>query len=379
MINASEKLIVLAAGGTGGHVFPAEALAAELTERGFKLSLITDARGGAYGGALGSLETYRVRAGGVAGKSFTALLRSGPELAFGTLQARQLLKKMRPKAVVGFGGYASVPTMLAATFGGYKTVIHEQNAVLGRANRLLASRVKRIATSFDKVRSIPAAAEAKVIHTGMPVRPAVAAVRDTPYPDLTDNSEIRILVLGGSQGASILSDVIPEAIGRLDDALRGRLTITQQCRPEDIDKARATYQRLAINAELNSFFDDIPARLAATHLLISRAGASSVAEVMTVGRPAILVPYPHAVDDHQTFNAHSFDEAGGGWLMAQQTFTAAALAERLAALLGMPTVLTRAAACARTAGRPDAAIRLADVICELIAANGEDNTDRRAA
>ncbi|MBL6941444.1 MAG: UDP-N-acetylglucosamine--N-acetylmuramyl-(pentapeptide) pyrophosphoryl-undecaprenol N-acetylglucosamine transferase, partial [Rhodospirillales bacterium] len=267
---ASEKLIVLAAGGTGGHVFPAEALATEMTGRGFKLSLITDRRGGAYGGALGSLETHRIRAGGIAGKNISALLRSGPELAFGTLQARFLLKKMRPRAVVGFGGYASVPTMLAATFGGCKTVIHEQNAVLGRANRLLASRVKRIATSFEGTRSIPETAADKVVHTGMPVRQTLTAVRGTPYPDLNENCEINILILGGSQGASILSEVIPEAIGRLDADLRARLSIIQQCRPEDLEAARGRYQQLAIKAELDSFFDDIPERLCAAHLLISR-------------------------------------------------------------------------------------------------------------
>ncbi|MBT4935084.1 MAG: undecaprenyldiphospho-muramoylpentapeptide beta-N-acetylglucosaminyltransferase [Rhodospirillaceae bacterium] len=378
-MSPSEKLVVLAAGGTGGHVFPAEALATEMTGRGFKLSLITDRRGDAYGGALGSIETHRVRAGGIAGKSISALLRSGPELAFGTLQARFLLKKMRPRAVVGFGGYASVPTMLAATFGGCKTVIHEQNAVLGRANRLLASRVKRIATSFEGTRSVPDSAMAKVIQTGMPVRQTLTAVRGTAYPELNDSSEINILVLGGSQGANILSEVIPEAIGRLDADLRARLSITQQCRPEDLEAARANYRQLSIKAELESFFDDIPERLAATHLLISRAGASSVAEAMTVGRPAILVPYPHAVDDHQTFNAHALDDAGGGWLMAQETFTPEALAERLSSLLHTPRVLTRAAACARTAGRPDAVVRLADTICELIETNGQSNDGRRAA
>ncbi len=379
MMAASEKLIVLAAGGTGGHVFPAEALATEMTGRGFKLSLITDRRGGAYGGALGSLETHRIRAGGIAGKNISALLRSGPELAFGTLQARFLLKKMRPRAVVGFGGYASVPTMLAATFGGCKTVIHEQNAVLGRANRLLASRVKRIATSFEGTRSIPETAADKVVHTGMPVRQTLTAVRGTPYPDLNENCEINILILGGSQGASILSEVIPEAIGRLDADLRARLSIIQQCRPEDLEAARGRYQQLAIKAELDSFFDDIPERLCAAHLLISRGGASSVAETMTVGRPAILIPYPHAVDDHQTFNAHALDEAGGGWLMAQETFTPDALAKRLASLLHTPKVLIRAASCARTAGRPDAVVRLADTICQLIETNGQSNDDRRAA
>lgn len=372
----SDKLIVLAAGGTGGHVFPAEALAEEMTSRGYKLNLITDRRGDAYGGTLGDLETFRVRAGGVAGKRFTALLRSGPELAIGTLQSRSLLKRMKPRAVVGFGGYASVPTMLAATFGGYNTLIHEQNAVLGRANRLLASRVKRIATSFDGTRSIPEAAVSKVVQTGMPVRPVITAARDTPYPELSESNDIRLLVLGGSQGASILSEVIPEAIGRLDETLRARLNISQQCRAEDMDAVRGVYQRLSVKAELNNFFGDIPQRLAGAHLLISRAGASSVSEAMTVGRPAILVPYPHAVDDHQSYNAHALDEAGGGWLMAQDTFTPQALAERLQSLFRMPRVLTRAAQCARAAGHPDAAQKLADAVCELI---GENDNGRRAA
>ncbi len=379
MTGNSQKLIVLAAGGTGGHVFPAEALAAEMTGRGFKLSLITDRRGDAYGGLLGNLETHRVRAGGVAGKKFTALLRSGPELAFGTLQSRALLKKMQPRAVVGFGGYASVPTMLAATFGGYNTLIHEQNAVLGRANRLLAGRVKRIATSFDTTRSIPEAAMAKVIRTGMPVRPIVATVRETPYPILDDKCQINILVLGGSQGATVLSEVVPDAIGRLDEDLRSRLRVTQQCRAEDLDKVRQTYNRLLVSAELNSFFDDIPERLAGTHLMISRAGASSVSEAMTVGRPAVLVPYPHAVDDHQSFNAHALDDAGGGWMMAQETFTPEALAERLQSLFRMPKILIRAAECARSAGHPDAVLRLADAVCELVGSNGENDNGRRAA
>lgn len=379
MMADSNKLVVLAAGGTGGHVFPAEALAAEMTGRGYKLSLITDRRGDAYGGALGGLETHRIRAGGVAGKSFAALLRSGPELAFGTLQSRSLLKRMQPRAVVGFGGYASVPTMMAAAFGGYNTVIHEQNAILGRANRLLATRVKRIATSFEGTRSLPETASDKVVRTGMPVRPMVSAMRDAPYPELGDSGDIRLLVLGGSQGASILSEVIPAAIGKIDEDLRSRLIITQQCRPEDLEAARAEYRKLSINAELDSFFNDIPERLANTHLVIGRSGASTVSEIMAVGRPAILVPYPYAVDDHQSFNAHALDEAGGGWLMSQETFTPDSLAERLQSLLRMPRVLTRAAQCAHAAGRPDAAASLADVVCELIGSNGENDNGRRAA
>ncbi len=369
------KLVVLAAGGTGGHVFPAEALAAELIGRDCRLALITDRRGDAYGGTLGDIETHRVRAGGIAGKSLAALLRSGPELAFGTWQARTLLKRMRPNAVVGFGGYASVPTMLAATFGGFNTAIHEQNAVLGRANRLLASRVMRIATSFDEVRSLPAEAMAKVVHTGMPVRSSVTACRDVPYPALDSTSPIRILVLGGSQGATVLSDIVPGALGRLGDELRRRLHVTQQCRAEDLDRVKNVYGRLGIEADLDNFFADVPERLARAHLLIGRAGASTVAEATTIGRPAILVPYPHATDNHQSYNAHALDDAGGGWLMSQEIFTEEALAARLESLFTVPQLLTKAASCARNSGSPDAAIRLADTVFELLGHNGE----RRAA
>ena len=368
----SENVIVLAAGGTGGHVFPAEALAAELTRRGYKLSLITDRRGG----ALGNLETHRIRAGGVAGKNFTSLLRSGPELAIGTLQSWSLLKKLKPRAVIGFGGYASVPTMLAATFGSYNSIIHEQNAVLGRANRLLASRVKRIATSFKGTRLVPKSALRIVVYTGMPVRPEVAAVRNVPYPELNNNSELRLLVLGGSQGAHILSKVIPEAITRLGTDLKSRLFISQQCRPEDLASARSSFKRIAVNVKLESFFNDIPELFARSHLLLSRSGASTVSEAMTVGRPAILVPYPHAIDDHQTFNAHALDEVGGGWLMPQESFTPDGLAERLGSLLTVPRILKRAAECARSSGQPDAAVRLADAVCDLI---GKDENERRAA
>ncbi len=370
-----QKPVVLAAGGSGGHVFPAEALATELSGRGLRLVLITDRRGDAYGGALANIVTHRIRAGGIAGKSIAARLKSGPELAIGTWQARSLLKTINPSAVVGFGGYASVPTMLAATFGGFKTAIHEQNAILGRANRLLAGRVDRIATSFEATRALPENAAAKVQYCGMPVRAPIIAMRETPYPVLDDTSAINILVLGGSQGASVLSEVIPQAFGLLDDGLRKRISVTQQCRPEDLEKVHAAYARMNMDATLDTFFNDVPQRMAAAHLLIGRSGASTVAEATVIGRPAILVPYPHAIDDHQSFNGHALDEAGGGWLMSQETFTAGGLSARLQSLLRVPEILQKAAAGARAAGSPDAAIRLADMIFDLLDANGE----RRAA
>lgn len=367
----SGSLVLLAAGGTGGHVFPAEALASVLIERGHRLGLVTDRRGHAYGGTLGSLETFRIAAGGIAGRGLLSKLRAVAELGLGVIQARALLKRLRPAVVVGFGGYASVPTMVAATWLGIPTAIHEQNAVLGRANRLLAGRVRRIATSYAHVLHVAPEWTAKVGHTGMPVRAAIAALRDAPYPALGDTGPIRLLVLGGSQGARILSEVIPAALAALPPAIRARLSVAQQCRPEDLDGVRAAYAAAGIEATLDSFFADVPERMSAAHLVIARSGASTVAELTALGRPAILVPYPHAIDDHQTANARAVDEAGGAWLMPQPAFTPDALAGRLESLFTQPGTLARAAGCARAAGRPDAAALLADLVSALPGAQTE--------
>lgn len=361
----SRQLALLAAGGTGGHVFPAEALAQVLMDRGWRLGLVTDRRGHAYGGTLGSLETFRIAAGGIAGRGLGSKLRAVAELGLGVIQARAILKREKPAVVVGFGGYASVPTMVAATWLGIPTAIHEQNGVLGRANRLLAARVRRIATSYAHVRHIDAAWTAKVVHTGMPVRAAIAALRDTPYPAMAEDQPIRLLVLGGSQGARVLSEVMPAALAALPEGLRSRLQVSQQCRPEDLDAVRAAYAGTGIDATLDSFFADVPERMAAAHLVVARSGASTVAELTALGRPAILVPYPHAIDDHQTANARAVDEAGGAWLMPQTAFTSDALAGRLESLFTQPGTLARAAGCARAAGRPDAASLLADLVAAL--------------
>lgn len=361
--------VVLASGGTGGHVYPADALANELSARGCRLVLITDRRGGAVGGRLSELETHRVRAGGIAGKSILARLVSMAEIVVGIFQAYRLLKSIAPDAVVGFGGYASVPTMMAATLMKARTVIHEQNAVLGRANRLLASRVARIATSYEKVERLPEEAP-EIVMTGMPVRPSVAAVRDVPYPERLAGNDIHLLVFGGSQGATVFARVVPEALARIAPKLSGKLRIVQQCRREDVEAVGATYKRLGLDAEVAAFFDDLPRRIAASHLVIARSGASTVAELMAIGRPSILVPYPHAIDDHQSSNAHAIDEAGAGWLMPETSFTVEALASRLESLLTMPRILETAAAAARNAARVDAATRLADLVFGLMNGNG---------
>ncbi|MBI3447186.1 MAG: undecaprenyldiphospho-muramoylpentapeptide beta-N-acetylglucosaminyltransferase [Magnetospirillum sp.] len=366
-MNTSKPLIALAAGGTGGHVFPAEALASALLERGYRLALITDRRGAAYGGTLGQLETHRIAAGGIAGRGKLATLRAVLELGLGVIQARSILKRIQPAAIIGFGGYASVPGMVAASLAGIPTAIHEQNAVLGRANRLLAGRVQRIATSFAEVSHVESRLIPKLVHTGMPVRACVAALRDSAYDGISADGPIELLVLGGSQGARILSEVVPAALAGLPEALRHRIRIAQQCRPEDLDGVRAAYAATGIRAELDSFFADVPERLVKAHLVIARAGASTVAELTALGRPAILVPYPYAIDDHQTANAHAVEDFGGAWLMQQEAFTAESLSARLDCLFTQPETLARTAACARNAGRADAANRLADLAVGLIA------------
>lgn len=365
MTAVNAPLIVLAAGGTGGHVFPAEALASELITRGAALMLFTDRRGDAYGGTLGGLDSRTIRAGGIAGKGAGARVRSLADLGVGLTQAWRLLKRLAPRAVVGFGGYASVPTVLAASFAGIRTVIHEQNAVLGRANRMLAGRVERIATSFAEVAALPGAAAGRVVRTGMPVRPAFAQALGQAYAPPAADGEVRLLVLGGSQGAQVFGEVVPAAVARLDPALRQRLAIAQQCRPEGLDAAAAAYREIRLQVELAPFFDDVPRRLAAAHLVVARAGASTIAELTAVGRPAILVPYPFAIDDHQSANATALAARGAAWLLPQGSFTAEALAARIADLVAEPAGLAAAAEQARDAGARDAAQRLADVVAEL--------------
>lgn len=366
-MNAGQPTVILAAGGTGGHVFPAEALAYALAARGVEPVLFTDRRGRGFRGVK---RVEAIAGGGIAGLGTMTRLRSIAALARGFVQALRRLRREAPRVAIGFGGYASLPTMLAATVLGIPTVVHEQNAVLGRANRLLARRIGRIAVAFEQVGAVPADAVAKTIRIGMPVRPAFTAMQTVAYQPPLPGEPIRLLVLGGSQGAQVFSTLIPQAIRGLDAALRGRLQISQQCRPETLEATRAAYLGLGVDAELSSFFDDVPFRMAHAQLVIARSGASTVAELTAVGRPAILVPYPHAIDDHQTANARAIEAAGGGWTMAQHTLTADALSARIAALLTTPDELATAAAKARAAGTPDAAERLADLVLSMIPVAG---------
>jgi len=354
-------MIAIAAGGTGGHFFPAEALAAELKRRGFAVALLTDARSaGDRSAVFADAPRFVLKGSGIAGRGLMAKAKSALALAVGTLQARSILRRLRPAAVVGFGGYPSVAPVLAARSLSPRprVILHEQNAVLGRANRALARFADTLALSFPATTKLPQAASVEV--TGNPVRPAVAAFAGAGY--IAAAERFRLLVLGGSLGARVFSTLIPEALSHLPLDVMHAIDLVQQCRAEDIEQVRAIYAELNIAAELAPFFPDIAERLAAAHLVIARAGASTVAELAAVGRPSILVPLPSAIDDHQRANAIAIAEAGGAWMMHQTALFGADLAEFLLPLLSRPQDLTPLAAAAAAFGRIDAAERLADLV-----------------
>lgn len=365
-MTADPRTIVLATGGTGGHVFPAEALAGELEARGMPFELITDSRGRQWQGALSRRPIHYIHSASPSG-SMARRLRAVPELGWGFMQAWRLLGRIAPAAVVGFGGYATVPTLMAARLRRLPIMLHEQNAVLGKANRLALSAAARIATSFAQVRFLTAG-DPRAALVGNPVRGPIRALRDTPYRALASGRVIDLLVFGGSQGAAIFSQIVPQALLTLPAELRARVRLVQQCRQEDLPAVRAQYTQGGVVAETAPFFNDMAQRLAAAHLVIARSGSSSVSELGVIGRPSILVPYPHAVDDHQTANARAFEAAGGCLVIPQPEFTAEHLARELAALLGSPDRLATMAAAAHRAGRPDAAARLADIVAELASA-----------
>lgn len=357
--------IVIAAGGTGGHFFPAEALGAELIARGQRVVLLCDARAkGGESPVFAGGEQYIISGAGIAGRG---LLRAGSamlSLAGGVMQARRILARINAAAVVAFGGYPSVAPVLAARALRHRptVILHEQNAVLGRANRFLARHADRLALSFAATERVPSAATTVV--TGNPVRPAIAALAARPYEPPGDS--LHLLVLGGSLGARVFSDIVPPALLALPADLRARLSVVQQCRAEDLSWVRATYQAAGIAAELAPFFPDVAERLAAAHLVIARAGASTVAELAVAGRPALLVPLPGAIDDHQTANARALVAARGASMIAQHDLTPEALSARLASLLTNPDMLRHTAGAARNIARADAATRLADLVEELM-------------
>ena len=356
--------IMIAAGGTGGHFFPAEALAGELLARGRRVALMTDARsGGLQSPVFAGLERFVIRGAGIAGRGPLRAGKSTLSLAAGVLQARRILARTRAAAVVGFGGYPCVAPVLATRLMRDRptVILHEQNAVLGRANRFLSGHADLLALSFAATERVP---KVETVVTGNPVRPAITALAAVPY--MQPAEFIRLLVLGGSLGARVFSDVVPTALASLPDALLSRIAVVQQCRPEDLGRVRAAYDLAGIDAELAAFFPDVAEKLASAHLVIARAGASTVAELAIAGRPAILVPLPGAIDNHQSANARALAEARGASVIAQPDFSPDALRERLAALLAEPDMLSHAAVAARSIARPDAAERLADLVEDLM-------------
>ncbi len=369
-MNDASPLVVLAAGGTGGHIFPAEALARELLGRGLRVALLTDPRGDKFSTDL-PVPVWRIRASSL-GKGLLGKLGSIVEMGIGVMQAGRRLRKLKPSAVVGFGGYPSVPTLYAAAQSGIPILIHEQNAVLGRANRVMMSKAQLIATSFPHVTGLKPGT-ARLVQTGNPVRPAFATLRATPYPVISDDSPIRLLILGGSLGARVFSQVVPQALALMPDHLRRRIIVTQQCRKEDLETARAAFAGAGIEAELSTFFRDVPERLAQSHLFIGRAGGSTIAELTAVGRPAILVPFPRGHAGEQVANAEAIAEAGGAWLIPEQAFTPEALAVRLESLMALPNTLIKTAAAARAWGNVTAADNLADCVCEVIRIKGRSH------
>ena len=361
----SHPLILLAAGGTGGHLFPAEALGVELIKRGLHVRLATDARALRYSGLFTPDNIVVVPSETVRGRNPISLARTAVMLGYGTLVAASAIRRLKPSAVVGFGGYPTLPPLMAAKLLGVPTLIHDANAVLGRANRFLSGRVDAIATSLPGVLDRDPGLAGKTTTVGTPMRPAVLVAAAVPFASPEPKGPLRLLVVGGSQGARVMSDIVPPAIERLEPALWSRLILTQQVRDEDMARVRAVYDRLKIKAELAPFFGDLPARLASTHLVVSRSGAGTVAELAAIGRPSILVPLPGAIDQDQFANAGVLSQADAALRIAQSEFTPDRLASEISALAAEPARLTAMATKARNAGRLDAAERLADLVMKV--------------
>jgi len=357
--------VLVAAGGTGGHLFPAEALAAALAKHNVSVGLLTDARAQRHAGAFPPEAVHIIPSATIRGRNPLSLAKTGGLLTYGLLKAWMVLPGLKPAVVVGFGGYPTIPPLLAASLRGIPTLIHEQNAVMGRANRMLAPRVRAIATGFAGVLKDNPVLAGKATHTGNPVRPAVIAAAAIGYPPLVDGGNLQLLVFGGSQGARVMADIVPPAIEKLEPRLRARLKVVQQARDEDMPRVRDVYARLQVACEVAPFFNDLPARMAASHLVVSRSGASTVAELSAIGRPGILIPLPHALDQDQRANAGVLMNAGGAIRLDQAEFTPERLAAEITALAAEPGRLARMAAAAKAAGSVDAADRLADLVLRV--------------
>jgi UDP-N-acetylglucosamine--N-acetylmuramyl-(pentapeptide) pyrophosphoryl-undecaprenol N-acetylglucosamine transferase len=368
-----ERTILLSAGGTGGHLFPAEALAHEMTRRGWSVHLATDRRAERYAGGFPAAVVHTIPSATFGSRNPFAMARSGWTLWRGFVRSSSVLQRQKPAIVVGFGGYPTLPPLFAATRRGIPTLIHEQNAVMGRANRALAGRVTAIAGGF--MAEGEGLAADKMVVTGNPVRPAVIEAAKSAYPSFDGAKPFRLLVFGGSQGAQFFSEAVPPAIAALPEEARARLAVTQQARPEDEAAVRAAYAEMGVTAEVSPFFSDLAQRMAAAHLVVSRSGASTVSEIAVIGRPALLVPYPHALDHDQAANAAALAKAGGAEVHRQDSLSPERLSALIGAMMEDKARLLSMAAAARSAGKPDAARLLAD-LTEAIA-GGVDVADFR--
>ena len=360
-----QRSVLLAAGGTGGHLFPAYALAEELMRRGIVVDLATDERADRYRSGFPARKTYKIPATTLAGHSPVAAAKTALCLGKGIASAYQLLGKLKPSVVLGFGGYPTFPPLVAAKFRSRPSAIHEANAVMGRANRVLAQYVSAIATSFSETQHLEGMQKGKIWVTGNPVRQKVVECAKRAYRVPDTSSHLNLLIFGGSQGARYFSETVPPALALLPEDIRTHLRIVQQCREEDLAKVETAYQLAGIAAELSTFFRDLPERIAQSHLVISRSGASTVSEITVLGRPTLMVPLPNALDNDQLFNAKRLAEAGAGWCIEQADLDPRRLAHEIQQLFRAPERLAAAAVAAKAMGKPDAVSRLADLVEEL--------------
>jgi UDP-N-acetylglucosamine--N-acetylmuramyl-(pentapeptide) pyrophosphoryl-undecaprenol N-acetylglucosamine transferase len=354
--------VLIAAGGTGGHMVPAHALSEELLRRGHRVTLLTDARGLRFPGLFERADRHVLESATAAGLNPIGWVKAALAVLRGRAQGARIADDVGANAVVGFGGYPSLPGLLAGIANRLPALIHEQNAVLGRVNRFLQTRVSAIALTYAETARLDSACRGKATRTGSPVRAAILAARDMPYAPPVAGGPLHLLVVGGSQGARILGRLVPDAVAHLPEPLRRRVQVVQQCREEDLSAVAGAYRAAGVAAECQTYMADFPARLAKAHLVISRAGASTMAELMAMGRPAILIPFAAATDDHQTANAAGFVAAGAGVMLAEAKATWAMLTGHLTGFFGSPETLVAAAAAARSLGVPDAASRLADLV-----------------
>ncbi|MEH6545993.1 MAG: undecaprenyldiphospho-muramoylpentapeptide beta-N-acetylglucosaminyltransferase [Sneathiella sp.] len=361
-MSGDDKNVVLASGGTGGHIFPARALAEELNIRGYNVVLMTDGRGEKYDELFPNVTVIVVKSGSPSVRGIIGKIKAVLAITVGIFQSRKAMRRIKPLAVVGFGGYPSMPPAAAAASMGIPLILHEQNAVLGRVNKLLSGFARQIATSFDHTESPDEEIVAKMVYTGNPVRRAVLPLFGKKYSSPTDDSPIRILVLGGSQGATILSEIVPAALTSLPEDLQSRLHVSQQCRKEDLEQVASQYKDSLVTVSLSEFFSDVATLLDECHLAITRSGASTLSEITVAGKPSLLVPYKHAMDDHQRKNAENAVARGAARVILQDNFTKEEVERQLVFLLRHPDCLTVMAGAASSLGEIHAAEKLADLI-----------------